>query len=81
MVAQHYNLFPKEDLPCVINPEILGSIWKGDDLFGIPQEYFNNNEIFYLGNPTLEYYQSWFKELVDIAELLQDPETEFYCSN
>lgn len=81
MVAQHYNLFPKEDLPCVINPEILGSIWKGD-LYGIPQEYFCNDNIFHLGTHFhLVAYKLWFKVLVDLAELLQDPETEFYCSN
>ena len=61
--------------------EIKDAIWKGD-LYGIPQEYFCNDNIFHLGiHFHLVAYQLWFKELVDIAELLQDPETEFYCSN
>jgi hypothetical protein len=54
-----------------------------NQLLGIPQPQFchfwfePSAEKHY----TLEYYKHWFCELVDFADLLQDRENEFYCSN
>ena len=75
------NGFPKDVPEFGSVLKISKAVWKGD-LYGIPQEYFYDNSRYHLGsNYSLRFYKSWFKELVDIAELLQDPETEFYCSN
>ncbi len=51
-----------------------------DRRLAIPMEYFNK-PIFNLGHCSLENYKNWFKELVDFAELLQDEDNEFDCSN
>jgi len=77
----YYHGFPVEKPTFRNITEIKDAIWKGD-LYGIPQEYFHDDAKFHMGSfYTLGQYQSWFKVLVDLAELLQDPEIEFYCSN
>jgi hypothetical protein len=53
---------------------------------GIPMEYFGHpcfhlSDIYRPHAHTLAHYQDWYRELIQLAEVLQDPETEFSCSN
>ena len=60
---------------------IKGNIFYADKV-GIPQEYWVHiwpkNEVRLC---KLGHYKMWFTELVEFAELLQDPAYVFYCSN
>lgn len=74
-VVPDYSRFPKDPRW----NRILGSHFHEDKL-GIPQEYFGR----VCGGEkycALSYYKKWFGELVEFAELLQDPAYVFYCSN
>lgn len=51
-----------------------------DRTIGIPMEYFDNIA-FDLSNSSLEGYKEWFSQLVEFAELLQNKDYKFYCSN
>jgi hypothetical protein len=77
-VVPHIEQFPKERGFNRIKDSVYNK-----ELLGIPQSYFAN-PCFGLGGKkygTLGYYQEWFGELVEFAELLQDTDYEFYCSN
>lgn len=77
-VAPHYNVLPMETSIIGVD-RVKGAIWRGS-ILGIPMEHFRN-PVFHMGPCTLDDYKRWFGELVEIAELLQDPDTVFYCSN
>lgn len=51
-----------------------------DDRVGIPVEHFTHPD-FHLSNPSLGSCKAWYEQLLEFAELLQDPAYEFYCSN
>ncbi len=56
------------------------------DLQGINMEYFGHPD-FHLSDKyrphahTLARYQDWYRELIKFAEMLQDPDAVYYCSN
>ena len=47
----------------------------------IPMEHFSHAAFDLGGAHTLEAYKNWFARLAHIAELLQSPDVDFYCSN
>ncbi len=59
---------------------IKGSKYTDDKRLMVPMEHFDSLA-FHLSVPRLGSYQDWFKRLVYAAELLQRPDTKFYCSN
>ena len=60
---------------------IKGRVYHKDSM-GIPQKYCKNLFDFGSRNAhTLEWYNDWFNQLVEFAELLQNTEYDFYCSN
>lgn len=81
-VEPHLKLFPREnviDSSPKFGTRIVGSKYHGDRI-AIPQAHFWRNE-FNLGDCTLAGYQAWFGELVNLANLLQEPRYRLYCSN
>jgi len=70
-----------EDSPLGLPRRIVGSRYDHRGRLAIPMQQFAD-PVFDLGGlHTLDHYKTWSKELVDFAELLQDPNNEFYCSN
>ncbi len=57
-----------------------------DRQIGIPMDYFSN-PCFHLSDKyrpdahTLTHYQDWYRDLIKFAEMLQDPDAVYYCSN
>jgi hypothetical protein len=53
---------------------------------GIPMNYLSNpcfglSDRYRPNAHTLAHYQNWYRELITFAEMLQDPDAIFYCSN
>jgi len=82
-VLPHLDMMPTENF--------MGQIRIEDNVFhdrqiGIPMDYFAN-PCFGLSDkyrPTahmLVRYQEWYQQLIDFAKMLQEPGTQFYCSN
>ena len=81
-VNPHLSLVP--DMPIgrfpgvtVVQPEY--------KVYGLPMEYFahpcfNLSNKYHPSMHTLQHYQAWFAELVRFAEVLQHPQSVFYCS-
>lgn len=82
-VEKHSYLFPKEQIVTDYY-KIIGSFYRNDKLY-IPMEYFNKPEYNLISNcypgGMLTYYKNWYNKLYDIALLLQNKKSEFYCSN
>lgn len=80
-VEPNLSALPKVNIHFLNNVNrIKDSYYTDDNRIAVPQEYFNN-PIFNLSGSTLEHYKNWFKELVDFADLLQNKDNAFYCSN
>ena len=61
---------------------IVGSKYDDDSNLLIPMEHFRDWDLgIKNGGTVLQHYKEWFLELVGFAELLQDEDTVFYCSN
>jgi hypothetical protein len=78
-VQPNVDFMPKETLFQV--DRIKDAIYDKQGRLLIPMEHFNNFSAFHLTDPSLAYMRQWFAELVRFAELLQDKDNEFYCSN
>ena len=76
------HLMPRRKLSYSDAMEIVGEKRDANSVY-IPMEHFNVKDDWDGRNNhyTLEKYKEWFKELVEFAELLQDKDLEFYCSN
>jgi len=53
---------------------------------GIPMQYlghscFDLSSKYRPDHHTLDHYKNWYQELIKFAEMLQDPDAVFYCSN
>jgi len=47
----------------------------------VPIEHFAKHQCFHLPDVSLGYYKKWYDDLIEFAELLQNREFRFYCSN
>lgn len=61
-------------------PRIKGEKYAHDRRLMIPMENFKHSE-FTLDDPCLKRNQEWFAKLVKFAEMLQDEQYIYYCSN
>ncbi len=78
-VEANIHLMPQEKEPWGAS-YIKGEKYAQDRRLMIPMENFKHPE-FNLGNPCLKKNQKWFAELVEFANMLQDEQYTFYCSN
>lgn len=79
-VAPKYSMMPMERMRFG-GDRHEGLEWRDDgSRLALPQDSFNPG-LFHLRSCKLPSYKLWFKELVDFAELLQDDNLRFYCSN
>lgn len=85
-VEPHLSVIPRHDPLAGLgigdgSLRIVDSVYH-DRQIGIPVDYFNH-ACFGLRhcNDRLAKNQDWYRELMEFAEMLQDPETVFYCSN
>ena len=56
------------------------------EYIGIPMSYlrhpcFGLSDKYRPDAHTLIHYRLWYQQLIDFAEMLQDPDAVFYCSN
>ena len=56
------------------------------EYLGIPMQYlghpcFHLSDKYYPDHHTLDHYKQWYADLIKFAEILQDPDAVFYCSN
>jgi hypothetical protein len=56
------------------------------EYIGMPMQYFSSpcfglSDRYRLHAHTLAHYQNWYRELITFAEMLQDPDAVFDCSN
>ena len=72
------NYLPGND--GIFNRSILGQKYDIKSRLLIPMEHFGDR-LFGISKHTLDDYREWFKELLWFAELLQDKNNRFYCSN
>jgi hypothetical protein len=77
-VQPHLSELPVERL--FDQDRIKGGVFADDGRYGIPMEYFNK-PAFHLSDATLDRYKEWFSQLVEFAQMLQDKDYRFYCSN
>lgn len=83
-VMPHLSIVP--DMPIGVAPGVTITNPDKSKEYGLPMEYFGH-PCFGLSDRhrphahTLEYYKQWFGELIAFAEMLQDPDAVFYCSN
>lgn len=76
-VVPNWHFLPLVSSWSSIRPE--GMVTFGDRV-GIPVEHFAHSS-FHLPNASLARCKAWYEELLEFAELLQDRDYEFYCSN
>lgn len=79
-VEPNKSSFPLRDSPFDNRTYIESIFYDKRIRMAIPMEYFKP-ACFNLGECGLEDYKKWFKKLVEFAELLQNPQYKFYCSN
>lgn len=96
-LKQGHFFFTEQELKQFIFPHLTVLSWTKDTLpgvvikhpvvqLGIPMEFFEH-PCFGLSSKyrpnahTLDRYQAWFQELMNFAEILRNPDAEFYCSN
>jgi hypothetical protein len=75
----------KHLLPTTLEPSVQYSLW-GEPHLGIPMRHFthpafNLSSIYYPNHHTLEHYQTWYRDLLEFADILLHPASTFYCSN
>jgi len=82
-VLPHMDVLPTEDF--FKQTRIKDNVFH-DRQIGIPMDYFSN-PCFHLSDKyrpdahTLTHYQDWYRDLIKFAEMLQDPDAVYYCSN
>lgn len=85
-----FFFFSEEEVKVFLEPHTLDisaiTTFRCNGRLGIDQKHFSNpcfslNFISDDTRHTLEHYQQWYVRLISMARMLQNPETEFYCSN
>lgn len=63
-------------------PRIDAAIYnRNGDKYGIPMEYFGASCFHMGGRHTLKHYKEWYGRLVEFAEVMQNRDYRFHCSN
>ena len=79
-VEPNIKHLPTDTMVFTTARRIVGSKYDDKLRLMIPMEYFSHS-VFNIRWCKLADYQAWFQELVELAELLQQPRAKFYCSN
>ena|SRR5579872_3619649 len=84
-IRPHEALLPWKSFGLGENQRIAGAVYQHLTM-GIPMEYLSS-PVFGLSDEyrhdahSLARYQAWYQQLIDFAEILQHPDSMFYCSN
>jgi hypothetical protein len=83
-VVPHLPSLPYKDSPWGFSNKHIEGAKRYDQKLAIPMEYFKAR-CFNLSIPhdltVLGHYKSWYQQLINFAESLQNPEYQFHCSN
>lgn len=79
-IQPHEQLLPGRIVPGTEVWSFESSFYDEQQRLAIPVDHFSH-QVFNLGEVSTRFYQEWFQKLMQMADLLQDPDVQFSCSN